>query len=103
MKEIGEMSPAELRDIENLLALHTGRKITLREAGKIVVSLIFGDENVKISGIEAEICINPESRDNDVWVVVTTSEGVGGVWSSDFSDRGRAMENAMVRLYRDGY
>ena len=103
MKEIGEMSRAELRDIESLLALRTGRRITLHEAGENVANLIFGDEVVNVSGIEAEICINPETRDNDVWVVVTTSEGVGGVWSSDFSDRDRAMENAMVRLYRDGY
>lgn len=103
MKEIGEMSRAELRDIEGLLALRTGRKMTLREAGKIVASFIFGDEDVKISEIEAEICINPETRDDDVWVVVTTSEGYGGVWSLDFSDRGRAMENGMIRLYRDGY
>lgn len=103
MKEIGEMSRAELRDIEDLLALRTGRKMTLRQAGKNVASLIFGDEDVKISGIEAEICINPETRDNDVWVVVATSEGIGGVWPSDFPDVGRAMENAMVRLYRDGY
>ena len=103
MKEIGEMSRTELRDIEGLLAIRTGRKMTLCEAGKFVASLIFGDEDVNISGIEAEICINPETRDNDVWVVVTTSEGIGGVWSSDFSDRDRAMENGMVRLYRDGY
>lgn len=103
MKEIEEMSRAELRDIEDLLVVRAGRKMTLREAGKIVVSLIFGDEDVNISEIEAEICINPETRVNDVWVVVTTSEGIAGVWSSDFSDRDRAMENAMVRLYRDGY
>lgn len=103
MKEIGEMSRAELRNIEDLLALRTGRKMTLHEAGENVASLIFGDEVVNVSVIEAEICINPETRDNDVWVVVTTSEGIVGTWSSDFSDAGRAMENAMVRLYRDGY
>lgn len=103
MKEIGEMSRAELRDIENLLALRTGRRMNLREAGKIVASFIFGDEDVSISEIEAEICLNPETRDNDVWVVVTTSEGYGGVWSLDFSDRDRAVENGMIRLYRDGY
>lgn len=103
MKEIGEMSPAELHDIESLLALRTRRRMTLCEAGKFVASLIFGDEDVNISEIEAEICTNPDTRDDDVWVVVTTSEGYGGVWSRDFSDRDRAMENAMIRLYRDGY
>lgn len=103
MKEIAEMSRGELRDIEGLLAVRTGHKMTLREAGKIVASLIFWDEDVSLLGIEAEICINPETRVNDVWVVVTTFEGIAGVWSSDFSDRDRAMENAMVRLYRDGY
>lgn len=103
MKEIGEMSRAELRDIEDLLALRTGRKMTLREAGEIAASLIFDDKAVEVLAIEAEICLNPETRDNDVWVVVTTFEGIAGVWSSDFSDRDRAMENAMVRLYRDGY
>ena len=103
MKEIREMSRVQLRGIEGLLALRTGRKMTLREAGKIVVSLIFGDEDVNISGIEAEICLNPETRVNDVWVVVTTSEGIVGAWPSDLPDVGRAMENAMIRLYRDGY